>query len=74
MFAVSVVAVIAAGVVPPITELSMVPPEIIPVFAVSIVAVIAAGVVPPITELSMVPPERVMSFGTYASEMAVPCH
>ena len=45
-----------------------------PVFAVSVVAVTAAGVVPPITELSMVPPERVMSFGTYASAMAVPCH
>ena len=72
--AVRVVAVIAAGVVPPITELSMVPPEMIPVSAVSVVAVIAAGVVPPITELFMVAPDRVMSSGTYESAIAVPCH
>jgi len=29
---------------------------------------------PPITELSIVAPERVISLGTYASAMGVPCH
>ena len=46
----------------------------IPSFVVKVVTVAAAGVVPPITELSMAAPEIVISFGMYASAMAVPCH
>ena len=43
-------------------------------FVVIVVTVAAAGVVPPITELSIVAPERVISLGTYASAIGVPCH
>ncbi|CAI8166636.1 MAG: Uncharacterised protein [Methanobacteriota archaeon] len=39
-----------------------------------VVTVATAGVVPPITELSIAAPERVISSGTYASAIGVPCH